>query len=126
MLRIDLNEDITRQNGPLYQKLTKTNKLISAMTYTHPKLDPPATNDRGSRPIEEILISVSLLENIKTGWLPFGSGIGDHCIGFIDINIITFIGKEKNEIASHKAIRLQTKHVKATEKYVKQVEKAYI
>ena len=106
ILCIDLNEDITRQNGPLYQKLIKTNKLINAMTTIHPKLDPPATNDQGSRPIDAILISASLQENIKTGWLPFGSGIGDHRIGFIDININTFIGKEKNEIASHKARKL--------------------
>ena len=93
------------------------------MTYTHPRLDPIATNDQGSRPIDAILISESLQENMKTGWLTFGSGIWDHRIGFIDINISTFIEKEKNEIASHKARRLQTAHLKATEKYVKQAEK---
>lgn len=61
----------------------------------------------------------------KTGWLPFGSGIGDHRIGFIDIKMKTFIGKETNEIATHKARRLQTSHIQAMEKYTTQVEKEY-
>ena len=66
------------------------------MTFTHPKLDSPATNDRGSRPIDAIIILATLQNNIKTGWLPFGSGIGEHSIGLIDINMKTFIGKDKN------------------------------
>ena len=123
ILCIDLNEDITRQNGTLYQKLTKTNKLVNAMTFIHPKLYPPATNDRVSRPIYTILILAALHNNIKNGWLPFGSVIGDQRIGFININMNTYIGKEKNEIASHKVRRLQTTDVKATDKYIKQVEK---
>ena len=95
------------------------------MTHTHPKLDPPDTNDRGSRPIDAILTLKILQNYIRTGWLLFGSGIGYHHIRFIDIKMNTFIGKEKNKITTLKARRLHTTHVKSMNKYLTQVEKEY-
>ena len=88
------------------------------MTHTHPQFDPPAKNDQGLKPIDAIVILATLQDNIETGWLPFGSGIGYHCIGSIDINIKTFIGDEKNEIATQKARILRTTHENAMTKYI--------
>ena len=93
ILCIYLNEEFTRNNGPLYQNLTNKNNLVNILCHTHPHLPPSATNNRGSRPIDTIMVSQKLKNNLKTGWLPFGSGIGDHRISFVDILSDKFIGK---------------------------------
>ena len=85
ILCMDLNEDSNRNNGPLYQTLTCENNLISIMKSTH-KIDTPPTYKAGSCTIDAILVSPSLTNVTRAGWIPFGEGIGDHRISFIDIN----------------------------------------
>ena len=122
ILCLDLNEDVTRSDGPLYQTLLNKNHLVNVHTAKHPNIPLPATYDGGSRPIDAILVSHSLVEQVKTGWIAFGKGIGDHRIGFLDVNINTFIGKEKYEILTRKARRLQTKNESTLSKYLKDAE----
>jgi hypothetical protein len=69
ILCIDLNEDFTRNNGPLYQTLTTQNNLVNILCHIHPHLPPPATNNRGSRPIDTIMVSQKIKTTLRqTGY----------------------------------------------------------
>ena len=106
ILCMDLNEDSNRNNGPLYQTLTCKNNLISIMKSTH-KIDTPPTYKAGSCTIDAILVSPSLTNVTTSSWLPFGEGIGDHRIAFIDINSKIVLNRDRHDIIPIKARLLQ-------------------
>ena len=59
ILCIDLNKDTTRTNGPLYQTLLHENNLIDTLKYRHEGLNSPTTHNRGTKPIDAIMISLN-------------------------------------------------------------------
>ena len=125
ILCIDMNEDFTRHNGPLYTALTEEVSLHNVLTTKHPHLPPPATQDTGTRPIDAIMVSKTLLGIDYGGWLQFGACIGDHRPAYIDINLKTLIDKKKYDIVTAKARRLQIGNAKALEKYLRYVEREF-
>ena len=121
ILCIDLNEDFTRENGPLYSALKEVG-LINVLTNKHPDLPPPATQDTGSRPIDAIMVTPMLTQIERGGWLQFGASVGDHRPAFIDVNLKMLIEKNKYEIATPKARRLQVGNYNSLKKYLRYVE----
>ena len=122
ILCIDLNEEFTCQNGPLYSMLTESLPLVNVLTHKHPNLAPPATHDTGSRSVDAILVTPNLTNIQFGGWLEFSSSIGGHCPVYIDVKIEDFIGKSKHEIASSRTRRLQIDNHRAMTKYLKCME----
>ena len=125
ILCIDMNEDFTRHNGPLYTALTEEVSLYNVLTTKNPHLPPPSTQDTGTRPIDAIMVSKTLLGIDYGGWLQFGACIGDHRPAYININLKTLIDKKKYDIVTAKAQRLQIGNAKALEKYLRYVEREF-
>ena len=117
VLCLDLSENTARTNGPIQQTLMHTNDLTDALKHKHGS-DTPATHNRGSHMINAIFVSDSLLDIEKAGWLRFGKGIGDHRIAYVYIKLEYLINKDKYEIITSTARRLQVKNEKAVRRYV--------
>lgn len=67
------------------------------------------------------------MANIEgTGWLSFGEGIGDHRIAFLDIQLGALISKDKYEIVSRRARRLQIKNENTVKKYITIYEQEFV
>ena len=105
---IDLNEDTNWKNGPIQQTLLHHNNLTDVLKHHHTILS-PATHNRGSKTIDAIYTSQSLLAVDNAGWLRFGEGIGDHRIAYINIDLALLINKNKHDIVKRNARRLQIK-----------------
>ena len=105
---IDLNEDTNRKNGLIQQTLIHTNNLTDVLKHHH-NIPSPATHNRGSKTIDAIYASQSLLAVDNAGWLRFGEGVGDHQIVYIDIDLALLIRKDKHDIMKRIARRLQIK-----------------
>ena len=124
VLCIDLNEDVNRENGPIQQTLLHTNKLTNILKHRH-DFPTPATHDRGTKTIDSIFVSSTLIECDATGWLPFGHGIGDHRPAFVDIQLSKLICKEKYDIAKKIARRLQIKNEHSVKRYIEICEREF-
>ena len=61
----------------------------------------------------------------KAGWLPFGDGVGNHRILFVDINSEIVLNKDKHEIIPIRARRLQLKKENSVKKYLELIEQQY-
>ena len=61
----------------------------------------------------------------KSGWLPFGDGVGDHMIAFVDNNSEIVLNKDKYEIIPIRARRLQIKKEYSVNKYLELIEPQY-
>ena len=83
IIMLDANEDI--RDGYLQKKLEETG-LREANRYHHGE-DAPATYNRGSKPIDGMFITPSLLDAVQCGYLAFGDapGVGDHRVLWLDI-----------------------------------------
>ena len=119
ILCIELNEDFTRSDRPLYSALTEELNLINVLTNKHKELPPPATQDTGTRLIDAIMVSSIVTEIENGGWLQFGSSIGDHRPAYVYIDLKMLIEKSKYEIVTMKARRLQVGNEKVLQKYLK-------
>ena len=71
------------------------------------------------------MISETCCNIVKAGWLEFKSNIGDHRVAYIDIKTSDLINKNKLEIVSRKARKLQIKHEKCVARYIKTCEKEF-
>lgn len=103
---IDLNENMSRTNGPLLQAILNEVGLIDPIKLKHHNLDPPITQNRGSCQIDGLFVSPELRNIVRGGWTAFGDGIGDHRAGFIDIKVNDIIGVHKLDIVPRNARRL--------------------
>ena len=125
ILCIDLNEDFTRNNGPLYRALTEEANIINVLTNKHKGLPPLATQNTGTRPIDAIMVSNELTEIENGVWIQFGSSIGDHRPAYIDIDLKVLIKKSKYKIVIVKSRRLQTGNERVLQKYLRKVEEEF-
>ena len=91
------------------------------MKSTH-RIPTPPTYEAGTRTIDTILVSPTLNNVTKAGWLPFGDGVGDHRIAYIDIDADLVLNKDKHEIVPIRARRLQIKNEKSVKRYLELVE----
>ena len=98
---------------------------MNALTLRH-DLPTPPTHNRGSATIDAIYVPDSLTVIENAGWLKFGEGIGDHRIGYINIDVALLIGKHKQDIARKLSCRLQTTNKSSTKTYVKLCEEGFI
>ena len=96
--------------------------MINVLTNKHPDLPPPVTQDTGSRPIDVIMVTSALTQIERGGWLQFGASVGDHRPALIDINLKVLIEKNKYEIMTPKARRLQVGNYNSLKKYLRYVE----
>ena len=96
--------------------------MINVLTNKHPDLPPPVTQDTGSRPIDAIMVTPALTQIERGGWLQFGASVGDHRPAFIDINLKVLIEKNKYDIMTLKARRLQVGNYNSLKKYLRYVE----
>ena len=125
VLCIDLNEDVNRDNGPIQQTLLHRNQLTNLLKHKH-DFPTPATHDRGTKTIDSIFVSSELIACKAIGWLPFGSGIGDHRVAFLDIKLERLICKDKYEIVRQTARRLQLKNQRSVNCYIELCEKDFL
>lgn len=123
VLLIDMNENMSRSNGPLLQALTQDVGLIDPIQLRHHKLLPPVTQNRGSCQIDGILVSPELRNIVRGGWTAFGEGIGDHRAGFIDIKVNDIVGVQKLEIVSRNARRLTCDDPRTIKRYNEHLKK---
>ena len=86
----------------------------------------PATHNRGSKTIDAIYTSASLLDIENAGWLSFDEGIGDHRIAYADIQLEHLINKDKYDIITSTARQLQIKNEDAVQKYVHTCERDFL
>ena len=114
---IDLNENMSRNNGPLLQALLNDADLIDPIQLKHHHLPPPITQNRGSCQIDEIFVSPELRRIIRGGWTAFGDGIGDHRAGFIDIKVNEIVGVHKLTIMPRNARRLTCEDPRTIKRY---------
>ena len=119
---VDLNEDTNRENGPLQQTLLHHNELTDVLKHHHHNIPSPATHNRGSKTIDAIYVSQHLLAVDNAGWLRFGDGVGDHRIAYIDIDIALLINKNKHDIVTRTARRLQLTNRQSVHNYVRVFE----
>ena len=103
---IDMNENMSRTNGPLLPALTQDIRIIDPIKLKHHELPAPITLSRGSCQIDVILVSPELRNIVRGGWTVFGDGIGDHRIGLIDIKVKDIVGIHKLDIIPKNARRL--------------------
>ena len=96
--------------------------MINVLTNKHPDLPPPETQDTGSRPIDVIMVTSALTQIERGGWLQFGASVGDHRPALIDINLKVLIEKNKYEIMTPKARRLQVGNYNLLKKSLRYVE----
>ena len=94
------------------------------MKSTHEIATSP-TYEAGSCTIDAILVSPSLTNVTRFGWLPFGEGISDHRISFIDINSIIFLNRDRHNIIPIKAQRLQVNKKQSVKTYLRLIEHKY-
>ena len=92
--------------------------MINVLTNKNPDLPPPVTQDTGSRPIDSIMVTPALTQIERGGWLQFGASVGDHRPAFIDINLKVLIEKNKYDIMTLKARRLQVGNYNSLKKYL--------
>ena len=78
----------------------------------------PATQHRGSEPIDDIFVSRGVKVN-RTGYLPFGDGPGDHRAIYADICQESLFGGEFQKIHRLPARRLISTNYKVVEKFNK-------
>ena len=62
-------------------------------------------------------MSDSLLDIENAGWLSFGNGIGGHRIAYVDIKLDYLINKDKYDIITSTARRLQVNNEDAVRRY---------
>lgn len=108
----------------MYQTLLHENGLIDVLKQKHGDNSPP-TYEHGNKTIDAIMVSPSLASADRAGWLKFGSGVGDHRIAYLDIDIKKILCKDKNEIVNHDARRLQVGNERCKNKYLEYVEKEF-
>ena len=125
VLCIELNEDVNRDNGPIQQTLLHRNQLTNLLKHKH-DFPTPATHDRGTKTIDSIFVSSELIACEAIGWLPFGSGIGDHRVAFLDIKLEQLICKDKYDIVRQTARRLQLKNQRSVNRFIELCEKDFL
>ena len=113
VLLIDCNEDI--RNGTLSEKLESIG-LRSAPRFKHGEKDMPPTQHRGSTPIDDIFVSEDI-NIVKTGYLPFGDGPGDHRGIFIDVTRESLVGSPIHKIMRSQGRRLISTKDKVVRKF---------
>ena len=76
----------------------------------------PATYSRGSYPIDTILVTRGI-EIINAGYLPFGTGVGDHRPLYIDILTTSVLGTRVPPVISAGGRRLKLQDPRVVKKY---------
>ena len=64
----------------------------------------PTTHNHGSKTIDTIHISQTLLDVEGTGWLWFEEVVGKHWIAFLYINVAKLINTDKHEIVQQTVV----------------------
>ena len=91
----------------------------------HDRAAAPATHNRGSRPIDCVLGSTSLLESAFSGYLPFGCGPGDHRPLWVDLSTTTVFGSRSCAPQPTTARKLQCRDPRVVKKYQKSLRDHY-
>ena len=91
---------------------------MNVLTNKHKGLPPPATQGTRTRAIDAIMVSDELTDIENSGWLQFGSSIGDHRPAYIDIDLKVLMEESKYMIVMAKARRLQIGNEKVVQKYL--------
>ena len=112
IIMIDANEDVRK--GPL-SKAFENLGLISAIRTKHGEFC-PATQHKGSDPIDDIFISPGIKVK-KSGFLPFGDGPGDHRAVYADLCQQSLFGGEFHKIHRLPARRLISTNERVVEKF---------
>jgi len=85
MVLADMNDNVRDKD---IQQFCKHTGLVEAITYLHGRTKVPM-HQRGSKPIDWIFISRTLLEEAKGGFLDFGAvTVSDHRAVWLDINAV--------------------------------------
>ena len=100
----DFNEDIRSPEITCWRERLGLNDAM--LDRVHDTTLAPPTYHRGSRPIDTILCT-SGIEVRSAGYLPFGTGVGDHRPLFVDITIASTLGVNLSPSKSPSARRLK-------------------
>ena len=108
----DFNEDTSQ----VEQRLEEFS-LRDVTRHIHGQ-SPPATFQRGSRAIDGILATPSIVsETVKAGYLPFGELLGDHRGLWLDIPLESILGYSMSEVKLYQARRLKLEDPRVVRKY---------
>ena len=104
VLFININKDV-KKKGPIQQTLIHNNNLVNVLKHKH-RFPTPATHNRGTKTINAIFVSPSLLDREATRWLQFKHSISNHSVASLDIKLEQLKCKEKYEIVCKLARQL--------------------
>ena len=104
VILVDCNEDVRK--GKL-DSILRSIGLRSAIRQRHGEASIPPTQHRGSTPIDDIYLSHDI-HIVKTGYLAFGDGPGDHRALYVDVSKKSLMGNSLQEIHRQQARRLVT------------------
>jgi hypothetical protein len=121
LVMLDANEDV--RSGPLATLFTEIG-LREGITSHHHDLPSPKTYNRGRLPIDGIFLTGDLIVN-NAGWLPFDKSLGDHRLGYIDMDWSNFVGSDALHIVRPPARRLSTQIPRALQSYNGHLEKFF-
>ena len=97
-------------------ELFRTLGLRSAIRHRHGDLNTPPTQHRGSVPIDDIYMSHDI-NTVRSGFLPFGDGPGDHRALYVDVTKKSLIGTSIHDIHRQQARRLVTSDKRTVDKF---------
>lgn len=122
ILLMDANDDL--RDGVTHNWLTGTVGLRNCLHEKHAHLSPPSTYFRNFRhkPIDGCYISPNMIIE-KGGFLPFGEGIGDHRILYIDIDINSWLEGDLQKIVPSQIRRLKCEDVRIVRKFLQELRK---
>jgi hypothetical protein len=109
-------------NGPLGRTLADTSGLgLQEAVLHHTGTQMGATFFRGSKLIDGLWVS-SNIEILNVCVMPFGYGVGDHCMFVLDIMLESLIGKQPTKIVCPALRRLNSKVSHCIDAYNKSLE----
>jgi len=93
MVLADMNDNVGDKD---IQQFCKNTDLVEVISYLHSRTKVP-THQRGSKPIDGIFISRTLLEEAKGGFLDFGVvTVSNHQVVWLDINTL-LVGMDRDQ-----------------------------
>ena len=116
LLSLDANEPhLWQPNNQVSQTFASAN-LHDLHLERHDRTTAPPTHNRGLRPIDAMFGSASL-QPYTSGYLPFGSGPGDHRPLWIDLSLPHVFGQPTRATTPSAARRLQCRDPRTVARY---------
>ena len=125
LVALDANEPTLWRPGNVLERLLQPFALTDMHLARHSRTDAPPTHNRGSRPIDAIF-GTTALQSAPSGYLPFGSGPGDHRPLWVDLSSSTLFGTAGRTIPPSRGRKLQCRDPRVVAKYQRSLRATYV